>query len=107
VQAHIEQARRRLDQLAEAGARWSVLEDVVEKRAWPERLVIALEQSMFNGVDRASYMSEADVSATITSSRATRAAAGNRARAVCCSALPTAVARRRSWLSGPSIRRPG
>lgn len=67
VQAHIEQARRRLDQLAEAGARWSVLEDVVEKRGWPERLVNALEQSMFNGVDRASYMSEADVSAPTAS----------------------------------------
>ena len=61
VQAHIEQARRRLDQLAEAGARWSALEDVVEKRGWPDRIVIALEQSMFNGVDRASYMSEAGV----------------------------------------------
>jgi Fic family protein len=67
VQAHIEQARRRLDQLAEAGARWSVLENLVEKRGWPDRLVIALEQSMFNGVDRASYMSEADVSAPTAS----------------------------------------
>jgi Fic family protein len=67
VQAHIEQARRRLDQLADAGARWSVLENLVEKRGWPDRLVIALEQSMFKGVDRASYMSEADVSAPTAS----------------------------------------
>jgi Fic family protein len=67
VQAHIEQAQRRLDQLAEAGARWSGLEDLVEKRGWPDRLVIALEQSVFAGVDRASYMSEADVSAPTAS----------------------------------------
>ncbi len=67
VQAHIEQARRRLEQLAQAGARWSVLEDVVEQRGWPDRLVIALEQSMFHGVDRASYTSEADVSAPTAS----------------------------------------
>jgi len=62
VDAHVEQARRRLDQIAEAGARWSVLEGVVEQRGWPERLVIALEQSLYGGVDRASYAAEADVS---------------------------------------------
>jgi Fic family protein len=63
VQAHLEQARRRLGQLAEAGRRWSFLEGLVERRNWPERLVIALEQSLFQGVDRASYAAEADVSA--------------------------------------------
>lgn len=62
VQAHLEQARRRLEQLAEAGRRWSFLEEVVEQRNWPDRLVIALEQSLFRGVDRASYAGEADVS---------------------------------------------
>jgi DNA-binding transcriptional ArsR family regulator len=62
VQAHVEQARRRLDQIAEAGERWSFLEALVERRKWPERLVIALEQSLFQGVDRASYAVEADVS---------------------------------------------
>jgi Fic family protein len=67
IEAHIEQARRRLDQLAEAGARWSMLEDLVDGRGWPDRLVIALEQSMFNGVDRASYSAEADVSAATAS----------------------------------------
>jgi DNA-binding transcriptional ArsR family regulator len=40
---------------------------LVEKRGWPDRLVIALEQSMFNGVDRASLMSEAGVSAPTAS----------------------------------------
>lgn len=62
VAAHVEQARRRLDQLAEASARWSFLEGLVESRSWPDRLVIALEQSLFQGVDRASYTAEADVS---------------------------------------------
>ncbi len=62
MRAHREQARRRLAQLAEAGLRWSFLEDLVESRGWPDRLVIALEQSLFQGVDRALYTGEADVS---------------------------------------------
>jgi Fic family protein len=126
VQAHIEQARRRLDQLADAGARWSVLEDLVEKRGWPDRLVIALEQSMFNGVDRASYMSEADVSAPTASNdlrrlldaglvaqrgkgRNTRYVASNALR----EELPVRLAERssRAWIPGrlarPSSHRTG
>jgi Fic family protein len=67
VQAHIEQARRRLTQLAEASARWSLLEELVERRNWPDRLVIALEQSLFQGINRASYAAEADVSAPTAS----------------------------------------
>ncbi len=63
VQAHVEQARLRLEQIAVAGARWAFLEELVERRNWPDRLVIALEQSLFQGVDRASYATEADVSA--------------------------------------------
>lgn len=63
VKAHIEQARRRLEQIAEAGARWSFLEELVEQRSWPDRLVIALELSLLHGVDRASYAAEAGVSA--------------------------------------------
>ncbi|MBA2460681.1 MAG: Fic family protein [Actinobacteria bacterium] len=62
VEAHIEQARRRLDQLSEAAARWQFLEDLVERRGWPDRLVIALEQSLIGGTDRATYEAEADVS---------------------------------------------
>jgi DNA-binding transcriptional ArsR family regulator len=62
VQAHVEQARHRLEQIAEAGTRWSFLEALVEGRNWPDRLVIALEQSLFQGVDRALYTAEADVS---------------------------------------------
>jgi Fic family protein len=62
VDAHLVQARRRLDQIAEASARWRFLEALVESRGWPDRLVIALEQSLIGGTDRASYMREADVS---------------------------------------------
>lgn len=62
VQAHIEQARRRLAQIAEAGERWTRLESLVERRGWPDRLVIALEQSLFQGTDRAAYAAEADIS---------------------------------------------
>jgi Fic family protein len=62
VGAHIEQAQRRLDQVAAAGARWAALERLVEARGWPDRLVVALEQSLFGGVDRAGYAREAEVS---------------------------------------------
>ncbi len=67
VQAHLEQAHRRLEQITEAGKRWSFLVELVEHRNWPDRLVIALEQSLFQGVDRASYAAEADVSAPTAS----------------------------------------
>jgi Fic family protein len=68
VEAHVAQARRRREQLAEAGARWAYLEQLVQQRDWPDRLVIALEQSLFQGTDRAIYMAEADVSAPTASS---------------------------------------
>lgn len=68
VEAHLKQAQRRLDQLAEAGARWAYLEQLVDVRGWPDRLVVALEQSLFQGVDRASYSAEAGVSAPTASS---------------------------------------
>ncbi|MGO9319934.1 MAG: Fic family protein [Solirubrobacteraceae bacterium] len=68
VGAHVEQARRRLRQLAEAGTRWAYLEALVEQRAWPDRLVIALEQSLFHGTDRAAYAAEAGVSTPTASS---------------------------------------
>jgi hypothetical protein len=67
LDAHLEQGRRRLQQIAEAAARWSELERLVAQRGWPDRLVIALEQSLFQGVDRASYAAEADVSAPTAS----------------------------------------
>jgi hypothetical protein len=66
--AHIAQARDRLSQVANAAARWSLLENLVEERGWPDRLVIALEQSLFDGAERASYATEADVSLATASS---------------------------------------
>lgn len=62
IDAHLAQARRRLDQIAEASVRWRFLETLVESRDWPDRLVIALEQSLIGGTDRARYLREADVS---------------------------------------------
>jgi Fic family protein len=68
VTAHIEQAHQRLEQIAQAADRWSALERLVETRAWPDRLVIALEQSLLGGTERATYATEADISpATATS----------------------------------------
>lgn len=67
VEAHIAQARRRLAQLAAAAARWRHLEDLVESRGWPERLIIALEQSLIGGTDRASYEKEAGISSATAS----------------------------------------
>jgi len=67
VEAHIAQARRRLAQLAAAAARWRYLEDLVERRGWPERLIIALEQSLIGGSDRASYEKEAGISSATAS----------------------------------------
>lgn len=62
VEAHLVQARQRLDQIDEAGARWSFLEGMVVRRGWPDRLVIALEQSIIGGSERSRYSREADVS---------------------------------------------
>jgi Fic family protein len=62
VEAHIAQARQRLAQIKQAAARWEHLESLVEERNWPERLVIALEQSLAGGTERGKYGGEADVS---------------------------------------------
>jgi Fic family protein len=62
VEAHIAQARQRLAQIDEAARRWNFLEELVGERGWPERFVIALEQSLLGGSDRASYSGEAEIS---------------------------------------------
>jgi len=67
IEAHLAQARQRLDQIQEAGARWTFLESIVDRRGWPDRLVIALEQSVIGGSDRTSYGNEADVSSATAS----------------------------------------
>jgi Fic family protein len=67
VRAHLAQARERLAQVDRAGRRWAYLEEVVEDRAWPDRLVIALEQALVGGSDRARYCLEAGVSTATAS----------------------------------------
>lgn len=62
VEAHLVQARQRLAQIERAAARWGRLEELVEARGWPERLTIALEQSLAGGTERGKYGGEADVS---------------------------------------------
>jgi Fic family protein len=62
IEAHIVQARQRLTQIEEAALRWEHLESLVTERGWPDRLAIALEQSLIGGSDRAKYSEEADVS---------------------------------------------
>ena len=62
VDAHIAQAKQRLAQVEDAAVRWGNLEKLVESRNWPDRLVIALEQSLVGGSDRTSYAGEASVS---------------------------------------------
>jgi Fic family protein len=68
VTAHLAQARQRLEQIALAGARWASLEELAESRGWPDRIVIALEQSLFDGAERSIYASEADISLPTASS---------------------------------------
>ncbi len=62
VDAHIAQARQRLAQIEEAAKRWGHLEELVKERGWPERLMIALEQSLVGGSGRAGYSQEAEIS---------------------------------------------
>ncbi len=62
VEAHLAQACRRLDQIDAARRRWTALETLAERRGWPDRMVVALEQTLMGGTDRSSYADEADVS---------------------------------------------
>jgi Fic family protein len=62
LKAHLAQARQRLAQVERAAARWQRLEDLAARRGWPDRLVIALEQSLLGGTDRGKYAAEANVS---------------------------------------------
>jgi Fic family protein len=68
LEAHLVQARQRLAQVEQAAARWQRLEEIVEGRGWPDRLVIALEQSLAGGTDRGRYGEEADISPATASS---------------------------------------
>lgn len=62
LRAHVAAAKQRLE-LIDAGARrWAALEAIAVERGWPDRLVVALEQALTAGLDRASYTAEAGVS---------------------------------------------
>ena len=67
VDAHVVQAERRLAQVKEAAARWGLLEALVGDRGWPDRLVIALEQSLAGGTDRGRFREEAGISVATAS----------------------------------------
>lgn len=62
LDAHVAQAKQRLSQVEQAAARWQRLEELAAERAWPDRIVIALEQSLLGGTDRGKYADEAGVS---------------------------------------------
>lgn len=62
LRAHVAQARDRLATIERAARRWDRLEAIVRTRGWPDRMVVALEQSLFAATDRATYAGEADVS---------------------------------------------
>jgi len=68
LDAHLAQARQRLAQVEQAATRWQRLEDLTADRGWPERVVIALEQSLLGGTDRNKYREEAEVSPATASS---------------------------------------
>lgn len=67
VEAHIDQAQRRLTQIAAAATRWTALEALAESRNLPDRMVIALEQALAGATDRGRYANEAGVSAATAS----------------------------------------
>ncbi len=67
LKAHIAQAKERLTQIERAAERWQALERVVDERGWPDRMAIALEQSLHRTTDRKRYGAEADVSAATAS----------------------------------------
>jgi Fic family protein len=62
LEAHLAQARRRLKQIEQAASRWDRLEALVDEHNWPDRIAIALEQSLIGGADRAGYCAEAEIS---------------------------------------------
>ncbi len=60
--AHIHETQDRLDLLDQASQRWQALESLIAGRGWPDRLVIALEQALFDRCARADYAAEASIS---------------------------------------------
>lgn len=67
LDAHLAQGQLRLAQVEQAAFRWQRLEELAESRGWPDRMVIALEQSLLGGTDRSKYCEEASVSTATAS----------------------------------------
>ena len=62
VQAHLDQAQRRLREVEVAAARWEASEGIVAAHGWPDRAVIALERALTGTLERSGYAAEAAVS---------------------------------------------
>ena len=62
LDAHIKQARERIDLIARSADRWSRLQATAKSMDWDDRLLIALEQALAGATDRSQYAAEADVS---------------------------------------------
>ena len=60
--AHLQQAADRVRLIERAAIRWAALEQLVEQRGWPDRLVGALERAIDGGLDRMSYVRETEIS---------------------------------------------
>ncbi|MGH2905716.1 MAG: Fic family protein [Solirubrobacterales bacterium] len=61
IDAHLEQARRRVKQVEDAVRRWAAIETLLAERGWPERFAIAIEQALIGSSDRGRYSAEADI----------------------------------------------
>lgn len=61
LKAHQVQLAGRIDLLSAAAERWRRIERLVEQRGWPDRVAIALEQSLVGGLTRSGYAREADI----------------------------------------------
>jgi len=67
LEAHLVQAREQLALLDAAAHRWSALTSLVGARGLPDRLAVALEQSLDEGVDRSSYATATQVASATAS----------------------------------------
>lgn len=61
LEAHISQAESRISTISEAAERWRRLEVAVDRRGWPDRMAIALEQALAGMLTRATYVQESGI----------------------------------------------
>jgi Fic family protein len=62
IEAHLDQAQRRLREVEAAATRWERSEEIVAGHGWPDRVVIALERALSAVLERSGYAAEAAVS---------------------------------------------